>query len=606
MKTKNIFSLAVLAVTLTACSSESDMTSVESPSQKGKIVTLTATISQGNASTRTLTDNNDGTISSAWEVGTETITQVDGDGKATITAELTDPENDTSVDFQYPYGYSGGQLFSEQKGTLELINQKFDSQGGGGRLIVNGDKATLPNNVHIEHHNCILKLNFSDGIKDITKDVVGLGIVYMDKSNNQRNLRLNNISSQNTIYVALEPQIDYSTNPYTLMPTEYHIHIDLNNDEHYTYSQRDITLDKGKMYTSSLKMNKEIRFEVFRKENNSWITRGNSQFAVLNDYVSDQGGELPGGLYVLTSPLKFSGTIKFTGNTELVLCDNINLSNSENCSAKIDASGYELSIYAQRTKNDIDNNIYMGGINLECSDGIALQAQNLNIHGGAISLMTTADGYAGISAGNINVYGGEFRSNSYGLNNKAIGIRFSGSFDIYGGQVGARGGAGGIQYVGEGQSSGLTVYGGRIDVTCETEGHGITAHSVTVNGGSLTTTGGSANEVGENNFTGVGDGMNCGVITVNGGNLTAWGGNNNYSNNSSPGGYGIGGGTIYVNGGELHANGGNAATPGKGIVENETPIVGNGLNIYEGSDQQNMSQFTGSEFKCTTQYIVIK
>ena len=100
--------------------------------------------------------------------------------------------------------------------------------------------------------------------------------------------------------------------------------------------------------------------------------------------------------------------------------------------------------------------------------------------------------------------------------------------------------------------------------------------------------------------------MNCGVITVNGGNLTAWGGNNNYSNNSSPGGYGIGGGTIYVNGGELHANGGNAATPGKGIVENETPIVGNGLNIYEGSDQQNMSQFTGSEFKCTTQYIVIK
>ena len=71
MKTKNIFSLAVLAVTLTACSSESDMTSVESPSQKGKIVTLTATISQGNASTRTLTDNNDGTISSAWEVGTE-------------------------------------------------------------------------------------------------------------------------------------------------------------------------------------------------------------------------------------------------------------------------------------------------------------------------------------------------------------------------------------------------------------------------------------------------------------------------------------------------------------------------------------------------------
>ncbi len=276
MKTKNIFSLAVLAVALTACSSENDMTPAESPLQKGKIVTLTATISQGNASTRKLTDNGDGTISSAWEVGKEmevwyhsttsenrvkgkaTITNVDADGKATIMAELTNPKNDTSVDFQYPYGYDGGQLFSEQKGTLDLINQKFDSQGGGGRLIVNGDKASLPKDVHIEHHNCILKLNFSDGTEDITKDVVGLSITYMDKSNNQRILQLNNISSQNTIYVALEPQIDYSTNPYTLMSTEFHFRIDTSKGERYTYFQQNITLDKGKMYTSSLKMNKEI------------------------------------------------------------------------------------------------------------------------------------------------------------------------------------------------------------------------------------------------------------------------------------------------------------------------------------------------------------
>ena len=70
MKTKNIFSFAVLAIALAACSNDNDVNTV-SPSQKGKIVTLTATISQGNASTRTLTDNNDGTISSAWEVGTE-------------------------------------------------------------------------------------------------------------------------------------------------------------------------------------------------------------------------------------------------------------------------------------------------------------------------------------------------------------------------------------------------------------------------------------------------------------------------------------------------------------------------------------------------------
>ncbi len=272
MKTKNIFSFAALAIALTACSNDNDVNNVESPSQKGKIVTLTATISADNASTRTLTDNGDGTISSAWEVGTEmkvwyhsttsenrvmgkaTITQVDGDGKATITAELTDPINDTGVDFHYPYGYDGGrELHNDQKGTLDLINQKFDSQGGGGKLTVNGDKATLPGNVHIEHHNCILKLTLTDGTNDITSKVTRIDISnkYIQNGNSyddhytMSNL---NLPSQGPFYVAIEPRYDYSNGRGTVIPVAFTFTA-YTEDGIYSISKSDVTFERGKLYT---------------------------------------------------------------------------------------------------------------------------------------------------------------------------------------------------------------------------------------------------------------------------------------------------------------------------------------------------------------------
>ena len=270
MKTKNIFSFAVLAIALAACSNDNDVNTV-SPSKKGKIVTLTATISQGNASTRTLTDNNDGTISSAWEVGTEmevwyhsttsenrvmgkaTITQVDGDGKATITAELTDPKNDTGVDFQYPYGYHGGPIHNDQKGTLDLINQKCDSQGGGGRLTVNGDKASLPGNVHIEHHNCILKLTLSDGTNDITSKVTKIEIsnIFIDNGNTRDDhytLSNLNLPSQGPFYVAIEPRYDYSNGRGTVVPVAFTFTA-YTEDGIYSISKSDVTFERGKLYT---------------------------------------------------------------------------------------------------------------------------------------------------------------------------------------------------------------------------------------------------------------------------------------------------------------------------------------------------------------------
>ena len=270
MKTKNIFSVAVMAIALAACSSDNDVNKVESPSKKGKIVTLTATISANNASTRTLTDNNDGTISAAWEVGAEMevhyftttsenrvrgkaiITNVDVDGNATITAELTDPKGDTGVDFQYPYGYDGGRgLHNDQKGTLDLINQKFDSQGGGGRLIVNGDKAYLPDNVHIEHHNCIFKLTLTDGTNDITSKVNRIEINYKfsrDDRNHEDNYTMSDLSSQNIFYFALQPVYDYSSGREAVTPVAFTLKA-YTEDGIYSISKSNVTLEKGKLYT---------------------------------------------------------------------------------------------------------------------------------------------------------------------------------------------------------------------------------------------------------------------------------------------------------------------------------------------------------------------
>ena len=103
------------------------------------------------------------------------ITSVDDNGNATITADLVDPKGGTDVVFLYPYEnwYPG----NGQNGTLDLINQHYDSmRGQGGQMIVNGDKAILPSGIHMNHDNSILKLTLSDGTTDITRDVTNLTI----------------------------------------------------------------------------------------------------------------------------------------------------------------------------------------------------------------------------------------------------------------------------------------------------------------------------------------------------------------------------------------------------------------------------------------------
>ena len=192
MSTKNIFFLSALALAFASCNSSDEIPSASVTSQQGKIVTLTTTIKADGASTRALIDNGDSTITVKWDVNGKLrvkyfntndaqvdaqaiITSVDDNGNATITADLVDPKGGTDVVFLYPYEnwYPG----NGQNGTLDLINQHYDSmRGQGGQMIVNGDKAILPSGIHMNHDNSILKLTLSDGTTDITRDVTNLTI----------------------------------------------------------------------------------------------------------------------------------------------------------------------------------------------------------------------------------------------------------------------------------------------------------------------------------------------------------------------------------------------------------------------------------------------
>ena len=260
MKTINIFSLAALSIAMVACSSDNDMNSNVISSQKGKIVTLTTTLEARNATTRTLTDNNDGTMSATWEVGdkirvqyqntsgngsetTATIQSVDEYGNAMISAQLVDPKEHTQVRFWYPDERRNPE--QGQDGTLDLINKYYDFMNGQGNMVVVDNQATLPDGIRMNLDNSILKLTISDGTTDITKDIRKLGILinWIENEKERSHYYDLRLSSLSTIYVAfnLPGHIDLNVD----------IYVETASGDKYHTSKSGVRLQGGKMYTTT-------------------------------------------------------------------------------------------------------------------------------------------------------------------------------------------------------------------------------------------------------------------------------------------------------------------------------------------------------------------
>ena len=187
--------LALTAATLLACSNKDEL----KPAPQARTYTLTTTLSpKGGVETRSsMTDNGDGSISAAWEVGDQiwvlytnigdapeetmaTVTAVDPSTKAaTISLTLTNPKNGGSISFGYPAGFFNDPKDPciTQTGTLDDINANFAAISGTETMFVFDSEVTLPD-VTMMPAMCIWKFSFTDGTDDITSAVTKLVVDF--------------------------------------------------------------------------------------------------------------------------------------------------------------------------------------------------------------------------------------------------------------------------------------------------------------------------------------------------------------------------------------------------------------------------------------------
>ena len=605
----------MMAATLGACSNN-DITAIETPIQKGNVVTLTATLSPkgGDGVTRALTDNGT-TIGSAWAVNEEIcveytnadddfvdakgiITAVDGDGKATVSVNLVNPKDgNTDIYFHYPYSIAKGikDLTADQIGTLDDIAANFDDFDGDGILSVSAGVAKLPSDVTMTRNVSIWKLAFKVGDSDITNTITALNINISDGAREYDVTP----SALDAIYVALGAVS--STNVTITAATPSGI---------YSYTKDEVTLDPGYFYRSTVTLTAAAASGTYR---------------IYSDRITFDNEAIPGGATTVTSgtttwtgdlvvsgSVTITGDVHLTGNTNLILKDGASLTVNGCIFGGADYDHgfvYALNIYGQELSTGKLTIDYSGDHSL----GV-LTASELNIHGGVITVGGTGV-YQAFEPNVFNVYHGTVsgtglvsgivpmgNTHFYGGNITAVGnyqaaillpnggktLTISGgtinatniggstaieavhSINISGGTINAQGAGGGINVYGESGTS-LTISGGNITAT-STNGPGINVVAYTDNNGLLTITGGTIRATGGD---GCGAGISAENIAISGatteidatggmmmegilamGNITMNGGTvNSYGGTNGPG---FEASSITVSGGKLTAVGGDA------------------------------------------------
>ncbi len=212
--------LVLTAATWSACSNKENLTVAEEPEQPRTYTVTTSLSPKGGAQTRsTMTDNGDGSITAEWKVGdqlyvgyyntstdfvetTTEVTAVDPESKAaTITVTLTDPIDDGDITFGYPLSFYNHTKNpdTDQRGTLDDINDNFAAISCSGKMNVDGSVVTLSGLTTMEQKMCIWKFSFTDGSSDITSAITKLVIEFPENSRTYSVTPL----SQSTIYVAM-------------------------------------------------------------------------------------------------------------------------------------------------------------------------------------------------------------------------------------------------------------------------------------------------------------------------------------------------------------------------------------------------------------------
>ncbi len=539
----------MLVATLGACSND-DLAAIETPVQKGKIVTLTATLGPKDGATmRALTDPGDGTLNSTWTVGEELevmyedthggtpsargkITAVDGSGKATVTVDLVDPQTGTAY-FHYPYNRTSGLKDTkiDQKGALNDLGANFDEFEGNGTITVTAGVPSLPDNVTLTRNVCVWKLKFTDGGSDITSDIISLSI------NDGTREYLITPSSLDAIYVAMFGCTGATITIKAATATGV-----------YTASKAGVTLQAGKSYHSTVALTAAAASGTYRV------------FTSKTDYTDET---IPGGATTVTSGTTtwtdgtyvVSGNVTITGNVTVSGTTAVNLILKDGASLTVNGTitgGNTLNIYGQELST--------GKLTVNAND-INVGVGNLNIHGGIINVPASMQG---IETMDLNIYHGTVTT-AGNMN----GFMIMGDMHIYGGNVTATAtGGAALQIYGSGEPGSLTVSGGTFTARgtgsshfnkgiLVEEGNGEGTASITISGGTVIASGGSDNDT---DFGA--DAINVqGTLTISGGAIvTADGGMDTHDNG---GGYGISvregtsaGGSATISGGTITATGG--------------------------------------------------
>ena len=218
---KHLCTLLLTALTFAACSGDTDeifnLPEPEQPTADG--IHFTAQFDVKNATTRALTDPNDGTLTASWQVGEEiaivfgdakyTAEVIDvNDGIATVSATLPNgTPNNQAVTFIYPASAADGNgllngLLASQDGTLATLSSQLDVAIADGNIIIDGNTAQPNGTVRLENQFAICKLQFKDENNQAITDIKEVTITDLAT---KELISVTTPSPQSAVYVAMTP-----------------------------------------------------------------------------------------------------------------------------------------------------------------------------------------------------------------------------------------------------------------------------------------------------------------------------------------------------------------------------------------------------------------
>ena len=508
MKTFKIFSTAALALMMAACSSE-DTAQSNYPAQQGQKVPFSATIAApgSGAGTRTeytevTTGDAAGTINVAWKAKDEialihngtkdvvTVETVNEDGSATITGDITVGTNGEAVTAYYPAAaielnsdkkpvpaeaYTANLL--AQDGTLSYIASNLDLRSGESTIAVDGDKATLSDNVKLASQIAIWKLTLQDDAE--TPAALSATQVSV-KLDGETPVTIASTAKLSTATSSVYLAMDAITNENLIIEATV-------GEDTYSYVNEGVTLKAGKYYQNTVTMA--------------------PSFKILDLSTVTEDITIEDGLTV-TGTLKENVKISIAAGATVTL-DGVTINGGDNSSYKwagITCEGDATIILKDGTTNTVKGfyDVYPG-IFVPKDKTLTIKGETEGT--GKLIASSNGDGAGigggdGISStakncGNIVIQGGVITatggSNSAGIGSGGYGS--CGDITISGGTVTATGGEMSAA-IGSGYGSASC---GKITIT-----DGVT--SVTATKGSY-----SPNSIGAGDY-----GSTCGTVTIGG------------------------------------------------------------------------------------------